>query len=69
MRPTLVKCALGCGNNVGRRRKIRLADFKMNDLLAFGLKRSRADQHIKGPFSPKARHAISKPQLSRFHWH
>jgi hypothetical protein len=48
VRPTLIESALTRFDNVGRRRKIRLADLEMYDAAALRLKRPRSYKHIKG---------------------
>jgi hypothetical protein len=43
---------------VSRRRKIRLADLEMDDVLALRLERAGALQHFERGLDPDPRHAI-----------
>ena len=56
--PALIERALGGVLDVGRRRKVRLADFEMNDVLALRLERAGTLEDFERGLDPDPRHSF-----------
>src|SRR5260221_702122 len=65
MRETLVDGVDAGFNHVGRRIKIRFADFQMDNAPALGFQRARFGQRLECGFRAQAGHTFGQPQSCR----
>jgi hypothetical protein len=60
MSPSATQCIDARAHHIVRRVKIRLADLKVHDVAALGLKGARPDQHFEGCFGSQAPHPVGE---------
>ena len=65
VRPTLMERLHRRLDNVGGGRKVRLADFEVNNFLAASLELAGTHQHFEGALGPEARHPVREAKFDR----